>query len=86
MPVVFRQGGYRFFFFSNEGSPREPVHIHVKKGEADAKFWLRPDVVVADSYGFGPAALRELTRIVEDNRAVIERAWNEHFGDGGPLR
>jgi hypothetical protein len=24
MPVVFRYKGVRFFFYSNEGSPREP--------------------------------------------------------------
>ena len=37
MPVVFRYKGYRFFFYSNEGNPREPLHIHVRKGEAVAK-------------------------------------------------
>ena len=34
MPVVFRARGYRFFFYSNEGSPREPPDIHVEAGEA----------------------------------------------------
>ena len=42
MPVVFRYKGYRFFFHSNEGDPREPLHIHARKGEAIAKFWLEP--------------------------------------------
>ena len=37
MPVVFRQDGYRFHFFSREGNPPEPIHIHVAKAEADAK-------------------------------------------------
>ena len=32
MPVVFREGGLRYFFFSNEGDPREAVHVHVKGG------------------------------------------------------
>jgi hypothetical protein len=27
MPVVFRQGGFKFFFYSNEGDPREPMHV-----------------------------------------------------------
>jgi len=40
MPVIFRHKGYRFFFFSNEGIPLEPCHIHVKKGSAVAKFWI----------------------------------------------
>lgn len=40
MPVVFRYRGCRFFFYSNEGVPKEPLHVHVQKGEAVAKFWL----------------------------------------------
>lgn len=51
MPVVFRAQGYAFFFYSNEGRPREPVHVHVRKGAAVAKFWLYPEVCLAESYG-----------------------------------
>jgi hypothetical protein len=29
MPVVCRWNGFRFHFFSNEGDPLEPVHVHV---------------------------------------------------------
>ncbi len=31
MPVVFRHHGFRFLFYANEGSPREPAHIHAEK-------------------------------------------------------
>jgi hypothetical protein len=51
MPVVLRYKGYTFFFFSNEGVPREPLHIHVRHGDATAKFWLEPEVMLADSFG-----------------------------------
>ena len=37
MPVVFRYKGFRFFFYSNEGIPREPVHVHVRAGGSEAK-------------------------------------------------
>jgi len=47
MPAVFRERGFRFFFYSNEGSPREQVHIHVEKDDMEAKFWLEPGVRVA---------------------------------------
>lgn len=40
MPTIMRIDGYRFFFFSNEGS--EPPHIHVEQAERYAKFWLNP--------------------------------------------
>lgn len=79
MSTVFRYKGYRFFFFSNEGAPREPVHIHVRHGDATAKFWLNP-VQVADGHGFDAATLRELAGIVEQHRDLIERTWNGYFG------
>ena len=40
MPKVFEWNGYRFHFFADEGDPREPMHIHVRKGRDNAKFWL----------------------------------------------
>lgn len=80
MPVVFRWKGCRFFFFSNEGDPREPLHIHVRRQGARAKFWIEP-VSVAENFGFAAHELTDLARAVEDNRVLIERAWHEHFGD-----
>ncbi len=47
----------RYFFFSNEGLPRERSHIHVKGGGKDAKIWLEPEIAIADSYGFNSAEL-----------------------------
>ena len=80
MPVIFRHKGLRFFFYSNEGSPREPVHVHVRGNECEAKFWLKPMVRVADSDGFDSRSLRELALVVEENIELIERSWHEHFG------
>jgi Domain of unknown function (DUF4160) len=80
MPVVFRERGFRFFFYSNEGAPREPVHIHVGKDQMEAKFWLRPMVQLAYNDGYDARSLRELLGIVEANRDRIERAWDEFFG------
>jgi hypothetical protein len=63
----------------NEGDPREPLHIHVRKGEAVAKFWLVPQVCLAESYSMSSAELRVLTDLIEDKKDLIERYWNEHF-------
>jgi Domain of unknown function (DUF4160) len=79
MPVVFRQDGFRFHFYSNEGDPREAIHIHVVKAEADAKFWLYPEVTVAYNHGFDARVQSELSRIIEARRTDIEEAWHEHF-------
>ena len=79
MPVVFRFKSLRFFFYSNEGNPREAMHIHVRGGDGEAKFWLTPTVYLADSDGFDARTLRELRDAVVANRELIERTSNEHF-------
>ncbi len=58
----------------------EPLHIHVRKGEAVAKFWLEPNVTVAGSYALTSSQLRELMKAAEQNMETIERYWNEYFG------
>jgi hypothetical protein len=83
VPTVFRRSGYRFFFFSNEGDPREPLHVHVRRGGKEAKFWLVPEVAVADSFGFTASELNALLRIVREERPQIARVWNGYFGEGG---
>ena len=80
MPTIFHYDGHRFFFYSNEGDPREPMHVHVMKAGCEAKFWLRPKVALAASRGFDVLTLRRLRAVVEERRALIERAWVEHFG------
>jgi hypothetical protein len=81
MPVVFRSGGFRFFFYANEGSPREPPHIHVRQGNREAKLWLRRGLPHAYNRGFSPRELHELRQLVEARREQIETAWNEFFSD-----
>jgi len=81
MPLVFRHRGYRFHFYSNEGDPREPVHVHVEKDGIDAKFWLWPDVVVAYNDGFNARALRDLIEIITNRRQHITNVWNDFFGE-----
>ena len=77
MPTVLRVSGFRFFFYSLEGS--EPSHIHVEHGENVAKFWLDP-VSVAESHGFRSHELNRIRAVVIENRSKFQEAWNAHFG------
>ncbi|MBN2092173.1 DUF4160 domain-containing protein [candidate division KSB1 bacterium] len=79
MPVILRHKGYQFFFFSNEGNPLERVHIHVRKGDKTAKFWLYPIVSLAGAFGLKSNELAELEKFILLNRDFIERKWNEYF-------
>jgi hypothetical protein len=80
VPTILRIGPYRFFFYSNENN--EPVHIHVQRERALAKFWLNP-VVLASSTGFPAQELTKLSRLVQENAATFTEAWNEFFGASG---
>ena len=76
MPEVLRLHGYRFFFFSREGT--EPHHIHVEQAERYAKFWLKP-ISLAESRGFRSSELRELHNLIEQHRDFFILAWDEHL-------
>ena len=43
MPRIFKIGGYLVYFWYNENSPLEAVHVHVSKGipsEGTTKIWI----------------------------------------------
>ena len=75
-PTIFREKGYRFFFFSRE-EPRMHVHIHCSDGEA--KFWLEPRIELAKNYRLSSSQLREIERIIEQHYEQLVNAWHSHF-------
>jgi Domain of unknown function (DUF4160) len=79
MPVVLRRGSFRFFFYSDEGTPREPPHIHVRQAGREAKLWLRPGLPPAYNRGFSARELHDIRQFIEADREQIERVWNEFF-------
>jgi hypothetical protein len=80
VPVVFKEPGFRFHFYSFEGSPREPVHIHVQGQGADAKFWVGDDVVLAYNRGLNSRDLAMVMLVIRARRGDIQEAWHAHFG------
>jgi len=76
MPVVLFINGFRDFFFSNEND--EPVHIHVEKADATAKFWLNP-IELVYNFGFSSRELRQIKELTEKNIELFLKKWNEYF-------
>ena len=75
-PTIFRDGGYRFFFFSRE---EKRMHVHVISGNGEAKFWLEPEIVLAKNYGFTRKQLKEIEELVEVHHDELIGAWQQHF-------
>jgi hypothetical protein len=61
MPTVCLNGPYRFYFYSSDGD--EPLHIHVQRDQAVAKFWLNP-IRYEHSIGFRPVEIRRIQGII----------------------
>ena len=80
-PTIFRYEAYRFFFFSNEGYPLKPIHIHVRRESLLAKFWLSPEVKLAENFGFSEKELNKIKKLIDYNKQEIENAWNKYFND-----
>jgi hypothetical protein len=79
VPVILRHESFKFFFYANEGNPREPIHIHVRRDGMEAKFWLTPQVRIAYNEGFDARTQRALIAVIEANVNLIEREWDEFF-------
>ena len=78
MPTVFILLGFIFKFYSNE---HNPIHIHVSKGGARAKFEVDPGRLV-ENYGFKPAEIKMAESIIEENKEVIKEHWLHYFNKG----
>lgn len=75
-PTVFREGPYRFYFFSRE-ELRMHVHVHAPDGEA--KFWLQPKIALARNYGLSAQQVSIVLRVIQERKNEIRKAWKEHF-------
>lgn len=76
MPTIHRQDGFRFYFFSHE--PNEPPHVHIDKGDATIKVWLKP-VEVAKSRGFRAHEISGIIDTVNEHRTMFVEKWHEYF-------
>lgn len=76
MPTALRLLGFRFFFYSNEGS--EPSHIHIERADELAKFWLDPVELVSSS-GLSAKEINQVRKMVVENQVHLLQAWHEYF-------
>lgn len=76
-PIFRREEGYCFKIFSNE---EERKHIHVIKAENEAKYWLEPQIELAENYGFSSKDLKKITNILEQYGDEFKYKFTEHIG------
>lgn len=75
-PTIFRERGFRFFFFSREETR---MHVHVHHSDGEAKFWMDPRIELAQNYGLSEKHLREARGLIEEHADEIRNAWQARF-------
>ena len=75
MPTIFILFGFRFMFYSND---HEPIHVHVVKGNAKAKFTIFP-VKLVENNGLKASGLKLVESVIEENQEIIAEHWNKFF-------
>ena len=87
MPQVFKIGSYWVYFWTNEGQPIEPVHVHVSQGspsENSTKIWItsRGKSYLCNNNSKIPThILRNIMRIIEARSDEIIQKWKLYFGE-----
>ena len=64
-PTVFRDGPFRFFFFSRE---EERLHVHVQSPDGEAKFGIEPEIELARNHQLSEQGLRRVLRLVVEHQ------------------
>jgi len=75
-PTIFREKGYRFFFFSRDETR---MHVHVYCGDGEAKFWLVPEIELSRNYRLIRLQLKQIEEIIEEHYDELTSAWQKHF-------
>lgn len=78
MPTILMISGWRFYFYANERN--EPIHVHCRKGNAEAKYWLDMEMYEASeahTYNMSPVDKRTVRKIIFEHFDYIVEQWNE---------
>ncbi|WP_373997172.1 DUF4160 domain-containing protein [Duganella sp. SG902] len=61
--------------------PREEtrIHVHVSHPDGEAKFWLSPEVSLAENRGLSSRQLRTVEHFVKNNQSELKDAWRSYF-------
>lgn len=75
MPTIFEIFGLRFFFYSDE---HRPIHVHVVKGDDDAKIQIEDEVKLVYNHGLKAQDLKRALELAEMYKEDIINTWNEY--------
>ena len=85
MPQILRIGPYSIYFWSNEGDPLEPIHVHISKGKPTpnaTKIWLTKSggcILASNGSKISNKELNELMEFISAQFFLICAKWKQAF-------
>ena len=70
MPQIFSIGSYVVYFWSDEGEPKEPVHVHTKSMHC---------IVAHNKSKIPMHILNDIMSVIEVRAMYICSEWKKHF-------
>ena len=55
------------------------MHVHVQSAEAEAKFWMEPEIELDENFGFPDREVGRILKLLKERQNEIRQAWNQHF-------
>lgn len=86
MPQVFKIGSYWVYFWSNEGDPLEPCHVHLAKGKPiqnATKVWITQTghcLLCNNNSHIPERVLNNVMRVIEARSGDVTEKWFQYFG------
>ncbi len=56
-----------------------PIHVHVTRGNGEARIILEPVIELDEVYEFKPGEIKQILEIVQENREYLIGKWHETF-------
>lgn len=86
MPRIFKVGSYIIYFWVNEGTPTEPIHVHVSQVQSShsTKIWITSThkcLLSNNNSKIPPVQLGIIMRTIEARVDDIIDAWKKYFGE-----
>lgn len=57
------------------------MHVHVRDADGQAKFWIEPEIELAQNHGLKESVLSDLLEVIIERQEEVRNAWNEHFNN-----
>ena len=78
IPTLLILFGLRFYFYTRD---HEPIHIHVKSSDGEAKFEIEEDLRLVYNNGLKPKDVKLAESILEENKENFIKEWKRFFGE-----